>query len=209
MTKLLLELKDETIVAGFKATQSTQYFKALMARHQNRLYNTAFRILGCPDESEEVVQETFIKALQNISKFRSNASLSAWLYTIAHNLCIDMLRLRQKNRRYRYQSFDPLSILRSKDPFKRSHHAVTQLPDNLPGPAERAELNELVNMVAHSLTCISIKQRAVVVLHDIEGFSYQDIAAITGTNIGTVRSRLHYGRNRLKKILRTRLPAHH
>jgi RNA polymerase sigma-70 factor, ECF subfamily len=201
MTKLILELKDETIVAAFKATKSAQHFKALVARHKNRLYSTAHRILGCPDEAEEIVQETFIKALQNIDKFESNASLSAWLYAITHNLCVDALRLKHKQGEFRHTSFDPQSVLRNHDLLRRRRHIVNQLADRVPGPAEQAELTEQMKMVVNSLTSISDKQRIVVILHDIEGLSYEDIAHFVGASIGTVRSRLHYGRNKLKKIL--------
>lgn len=198
MIQPLKELSDEALLANFKATKDNHYFQSLVACYQNRLYNTAFRIVGNVWEAEEIVQETFIRALRNINNFRTNASFSAWLYTITHNLCVDILRLRRRKKLSLNKSFDPQSLTVHEDIAIYNKHVVTQAADRLPGPAEQLELAERREVVAHSLDYLSEQQRAVVVLRDIEGFSYQEIATITGVNIGTVRSRLHYGRGKLK-----------
>jgi len=207
MTKSLLDLKDETIVAAFKTTRSAQYFRALVTRHEKRLRSTAFRILGSADEAEEIVQETFIRALQNIHKFKTSGSLSAWLYAITHNLCVDALRLKYKNGEFQSTSIDSLPTQQNHDQSRRNRYVFNQIVDRLPDPSEQAELKEQMKMIANSLSRISEKQRIVVVLHDVKGFSYEDIALLIGTSVGTVRSRLHYGRIKLRKILRPYLSS--
>jgi RNA polymerase sigma-70 factor (ECF subfamily) len=97
--------------------------------------------------------------------------------------------------------FDPQSVLRYHDQLRRHRHIANQVADRFPDPAQQAELTEKMKMIVHCLTYISNKQRTVVIMHDIEGMSYEDISLLLGASIGTVRSRLHYGRNNLKKLL--------
>jgi RNA polymerase sigma-70 factor (ECF subfamily) len=165
------------------------------------MYNAAFRILGNTQEAEEVVQDTFIKVLQNLDKFRNQASFAAWMFRIAHNLCIDTVRSRQRKGRLQAMSFDPQSTQDQDDAIEVQLGVVSQIADPEPGPAQRVDRNEQQEIIAASLGQLPESQRAVIVLHDIEGFSYQEIADIVGTNVGTVRSRLHYGRLKLREML--------
>jgi RNA polymerase sigma-70 factor, ECF subfamily len=194
-----LDLTDEALVNSFRATKEARYFKTLVGRYQNRIYNAAFRILGNSHESEEVVQDTFIRVLQNIQSFRNQSTFAAWMFRISHNLCIDMVRT---NRRKGMQvmSFDPHSH-NGDSPHEATLNVVTQIADPVPGPSQQVDSKEQQQAVVDSLNQLPEPQRIVLVLHDMEGFSYQEIADIVGANIGTVRSRLHYGRIKLRELL--------
>jgi RNA polymerase sigma-70 factor (ECF subfamily) len=176
-------------------------FQSLVRRYQGRIFTASFRILSNAEEAEEVVQDTFLKVHHNISKFRQQASFAAWVFKIAHNLCMDILRNRQRKKGFRLLSFDPQSSAEQHEDPVEAYNIISQLADPNADPSQMLELREQGAIVADSLKQLTDNQRTVVVLHDIEGFSYQEIADIVGTSIGTVRSRLHYGRSKLKELL--------
>ncbi|HNB25302.1 MAG TPA: sigma-70 family RNA polymerase sigma factor, partial [Candidatus Melainabacteria bacterium] len=91
-----MDLSDEAIVEEFRQTGDSIKFKSLVRRYQNRIYSAALRILGNPDEAEEVTQDTFLKVHQGISGFRKEASFASWIFRIAHNLCVDVVRTKQR-----------------------------------------------------------------------------------------------------------------
>ncbi len=193
-----MDLNDEALIEKFLTTHEITFFKSLVRRHQNRVYSAAFRILGNVEEAEEVVQDTFVRVHQNLDKFRHQSSFSSWLFRICHNLCMDLMRLKQRRN-------DVLVMLplesQSRDQSDIPLSKLNQLPDEMPGPAQLLESIEQGQVVAESLQKLPQNQRVVLVLHDIEGFSYQEIADIVGERIGTVRSRLHYGRQKLRELL--------
>jgi len=196
-----VELTDVDIIDNFRATGQARYFQSLVSRYQHRIYNAAFRMIGDTQEAEEVVQETFIKVLQNLEKFRNQATFAAWMFRIAHNICIDILRSRQRKGGLQMMSFDPQSTQEQIDQAYLQLSQVSQVADLEPGPAQKIEHIEQQEMIASSLGQLPESQRIVLVLHDIEGFSYQEIAEIVGDNVGTIRSRLHYGRLKMKELL--------
>lgn len=196
-----MDLSDEALINQFRTTREARHFQSLVDRYQNRLYNAAFRILSNTQESEEVVQETFIRVLQNLEKLKNQASFAAWIFKVTHNLCIDVIRAKQRRGKLPAMIFDPQSTQDQDDQSQVNFGVVSQIADSEPGPAERVDDAERHEMIAASLGRLPESQRAVIVLHDIEGFSYEEVAEIVGANVGTVRSRLHYGRQKLKELL--------
>lgn len=196
-----MDLSDEALINKFRATREGRYFQFLVDRYQNRLYNAAFRILSNSQESEEVVQETFIRVLKNLEKFRNQASFAAWVFKVAHNLCIDIIRAKQRRGKLPEMVFDPQSTTDQNDQTEVNLGVVSQIADSEPGPEQQVDEQEKEEIIATSLGRLSESQRTVIVLHDIEGFSYEEIAEIVGASVGTVRSRLHYGRLKLKEML--------
>lgn len=194
-----MDLTDEAIVANFRQTKDPAYFTTLVRRYEHRIYNAAFRILGDAEEAHEVVQDTCIKLHQNLNTFKLHSSFAAWLFRIAHNTCLDKLRARQRRRLFSFLSFDPQSS--SEESIEEASAVVRQAADPGLNPADKLDLSEQGSMVAQSLKQLPENQRTVVVLHDIEGLSYQEIAEIVGASMGTVRSRLHYGRLKLRELL--------
>ena len=125
---------------------------------------------------------------------------AAWLFRISHNVAIDRLRAKKRKRGFQLFSFNPMSTLGS-DGDDAKGGAIQQLADERPDPGQQIDLTEQSKVIQDSLKKLPESQRAVLILHDIEGFSYQEIADIVGANLGTVRSRLHYGRIKLKDLL--------
>jgi len=203
-----MDLTDEALIENFRRTGDMTKFKSLVRRYQNRIYSAAVRILGNTEEAEEVVQDTFVKVHENIDKFRNQASFSAWVFRIAHNQCVNTLRNKRKKRGFALLSFDPQSTPLDSDDLSDSSPVVSQLADPGPTPEEESDLSEQEQMIASSLRQLPETQREVLVLHDIEGFSYQEISNIVGASIGTVRSRLHYGRLKLRELLEPYFSSH-
>lgn len=195
-----LDLNDEAIVDKFRQTRDKSLFKSLVRRYQSRIYSAAYRMLGNREEAEEVVQDTFIKMHQSMDKFRHQSSFAAWLFRISHNLSIDRLRAKKRKKGIQLLSFNPLSILSSEGDLDKNG-SIQQLADESPWPDQQIDLTEQSEFIQASLDKLPETQRAVLILHDIEGFSYLEVAEIIGTSIGTVRSRLHYGRIKLKELL--------
>jgi RNA polymerase sigma-70 factor, ECF subfamily len=197
-----VDLSDEALIESFRNTKDSSHFKSLVRRYQNRIYSAAYRILGNTEEAEEVVQETYIKVHHNLAKFRQESSFGSWIFKIAHNICIDILRSRRRNLGgVQLLSFDPQSSFESDESTETSSSVVSQVADEAPCPSTMLDMNEQSEIIEASLKELPENQRTVVVLHDIEGFSYQEISDIVGANLGTVRSRLHYGRLRLRQLL--------
>ncbi len=194
---------DEALLDKFRQTKDPAHFKSLVRRFQNRIYNSAYRILGNAEEAEEVVQETCIRVYQGIDKFKKTTSLSfaAWVFRIAHNSCLDSIRIRQRKRTAQPIAFDPQAEAVESDNGSGSALVVTQVADPSPGPQEMLDKQEQGKLVAQKLNLLPDSQRIVLVLHDVEGFSYQEVADIVGEPLGTVRSRIHYGRLKLRELL--------
>jgi len=197
---------DEDIIQKFRANGDLSLFKVLVQRHQARVYATAYRVLGNSDEAEEVVQDTFIKVHQNLDKFKASASFSSWLFRIAHNVSMDVLRSKQRRRESNLVAFDPQAA--PEDDLRTNPGGpVSQLADYRPDPSQMLDIKEQSQVIQDCLNNLPEPQKLVLVMHDLEGLSYQDIADISHTNIGTVRSRLHYGRLKLKELLAPYFPS--
>jgi len=191
---------DEALLNKFRQSKDPNVFRALLRRYQNRIYHVAFRLLGNAEEAEEVVQESCIKIHQGIGGVNKAASFGAWVFKIAHNSCYDRIRNRTRRGRYRTVALD-LSTTLDEAAEESSAYVVTQAQDPGPGPEETLAGREQGEVIAEKLNELPDTQKVVVILHDVEGFSYQEIADIVGTNVGTVRSRLHYGRTKLRELL--------
>lgn len=196
-----MDLTDEALIESFRRTKDQSHFRSLVQRYQNRIYNAALRILGSTEEAEEVVQETLVKVHENLRKFQRHSSFASWVFRIAHNICVDLLRTRQRRKALFLLPFDPQSAVDQEESPEAAYQVVSQVADRGPSPAQMLDQKEQAGMIERSLKELPDSQRTVVVLHDIEGFSYQEIADIVGANLGTVRSRLHYGRLKLRQLL--------
>jgi RNA polymerase sigma-70 factor (ECF subfamily) len=203
-----MDLSDEALLENYRRTKDMTQFKSLVRRYQTRIYSVAVRILGNTEEAEEVMQDTFVKVHQNLDKFKHEASFSAWVFKIAHNLCVDLLRNKKRVHPFPVLSFDPQSTAADEETGEARSYVVSQLADEAPGPEQKADSDEQERVIAASLGQLPENQREVLVLHDIEGFSYQEIAEIVGASIGTVRSRLHYGRLKLRELLEPYFSSH-
>lgn len=196
-----LSADDEALLKIFRQSKDPLIFKALLRRYQNRIYNVAFRLLGNADEAEEVVQEACIKIHQGILGVAKAASFGAWVFRIAHNSCYDKLRSRTRKGRQNIVALDLSTVAHEGSEETSVSRVITQAEDPSPGPEALLAGKEEGSVISEKLNMLPDNQKVVVILHDIEGFSYQEIAEIVGSNVGTIRSRLHYGRTRLRELL--------
>ncbi len=196
-----MDLSDEALIKKYRVDGDMTVFSTLVKRYQNRVFVIAYRLLNNSEEAEEVVQDTFVKVHQNFDKFRTENIFASWIFRIAHNLCMDILRQRQRKRSTLVVSFDPQSTVAEEEGDRFVNQPLSQVADEQPNPSQSLDMSEQTNMVERSLNELPEAQKIVLVLHDLQGFSYSEIAEIVGANIGTVRSRLHYGRIKLKELL--------
>jgi RNA polymerase sigma-70 factor (ECF subfamily) len=166
----------------------------LIIKYQDRLYNTILKICGNPDDAAELTQETFVKVLENIGSFRGESSFYTWLFRVGVNLALNFCGRRL---RLGMRSLDASS-------GQQESSLASSLPDTREiDPAKVAQNQELVGHVLAALEKLDDNQRAIVVLRDIEGQNYEQIAHILQIEIGTVKSRLSRARTALRELLQT------
>ena len=155
------------------------------------LLSVATRLTRRKSDSEDLVQDTFVKAFRSIKSFKGGSSFYTWLYRIAVNKTINFLK--QRNRRT-HMSLNDLDFNAENDP-----DLVALVSDKT--PRREAALTELQDKLNAAMMKLSEPHRLAVVLHDVQGLSHEEIAQIMGCNIGTVRSRLFYARQQLQAHL--------
>lgn len=163
-------------------------FEELVTAYQHRVFGVALRMLGSRAEAEEAAQEVFVRVHRGLPGFRGDAKMSTWLYAITSRVCLT--RLGSRDRRIEHDSEDVLA----------------RLPSAQPDPAARLERRELEAALHRAIDELSKDRRIVVVLRDIEGLSYEEIADALELELGTVRSRLHRARGELRDKLEKFLP---
>jgi RNA polymerase sigma factor (sigma-70 family) len=161
----------------------------IVRMHSTRVYRLAYRLTGNPHDAEDLTQEVFVRVFRSLSSY-TPGTFEGWLHRITTNLFLDWARRRQRIR------FEGLA-----------DEMVHRLPGSEPSPAEAFDDSHLDDDVQAALKALPPEYRAAVVLCDIEGFSYEEIAATLGVKLGTVRSRIHRGRAQLRAALEHRRPA--
>ena len=163
-------------------------FEELVIAYQHRIFGVAIRMLGNAAEAQDVAQEVFLRVHRSIEGFRGESKLSTWLYTITSRLCLT--RLGAGERRLR----------------RDGEEWLQRLPDARADPAKDVERSELEEALHRAIAELAEDRRIVVVLRDIEGLSYEEIATALDLELGTVRSRLHRARQDLKDKLERFFP---
>jgi RNA polymerase sigma-70 factor, ECF subfamily len=168
-------------------------FNEIVSRYKNRVHNYVCRMVGPGVDAEDLTQETFVRAYTSIHSFQSRASLNTWLYRIATNLCIDFVRKRNR--------IKALTISLQMDEGDEESDVERELPDERFDPQYRFLNKELGAQLQVALGSLPDKLRTVVLLHDIEGLPYEEIAQIVDCPLGTVKSRLFNARASLREKL--------
>jgi len=161
----------------------------VVREHADRVYRLAYRLTGNPHDAEDLTQETFIRVFRSLADYKPG-TFEGWLHRITTNLFLDQVRRKQRIR------FDALS-----------DESAARLPSRGPGPEQRYHDAHFDDDVQRALDALSPDFRAAVVLCDIEGLSYEEVAATLGIKLGTVRSRIHRGRAQLRESLAHRAPV--
>jgi RNA polymerase sigma factor (sigma-70 family) len=180
-------MDEEALIASARKGDA-RAFNQLVLLYQSMAYNVAYRILGQPDAAADATQDAFISAFKAMRKFRGG-SFKAWILRIVTNACYDQLRVKQRRPT---ESMDDL-------PVEQDH--IRYMHDPAERPEEYVERQELNQAIQQGIETLPPEQRIIVVLSDVQGLSYKEIADVTGVTLGTVKSRLSRGRAKLRDQL--------
>jgi RNA polymerase sigma-70 factor, ECF subfamily len=171
-------------------------FNCLVERYQEAAYGLAFRLLGSAESAADVTQDAFISAFRAMSAFRGSA-FRPWLLRIVSNGCYDVFRQRGRHPSISLDAM--LSPIEDGEPI----HALSVVPTEQQWDPERVALTgELIELIRAALLELAPEQRLAIVLSDVQGLSYEEVAEVMQTSLGTVKSRISRGRARLRDLLR-------
>jgi RNA polymerase sigma-70 factor, ECF subfamily len=187
----LLAQDDAALVAAFTAGEM-RAFDVLVDRYQTRLLNFIARTIGDRDRGEDLVQEVFIRVHRHLHRFDPTKKFSTWVYTIASNLAKNELRNRSRN---------PLVLFQSLRQSWDEEERPLQFEDRNSRPDDMYRRRYLREVVEEAITRLPEHHRQVFVLRELEGKPYDEIAQITGCNLGTVKSRLNRARASFAEII--------
>ena len=163
-------------------------FAQLVHLYEKRVYALTLRMCKNPADAEEAAQEAFLAAWQGLAFFRGESSFSTWLYRLASNACVDLLR-----REGRRQS--------AAGPSLNDEEVQLEVPDTAPSPQERAEQAELREQIEAGLQALTPDHRQVLILREMHQLSYDEISQVLDVDVGTVKSRINRGRKQLRNFL--------
>jgi RNA polymerase sigma-70 factor (ECF subfamily) len=183
---------DPAVTATFSSDAEQAWtpptWEEIVSMHSGRVYRLAYRLTGNQHDAEDLTQEVFVRVFRSLSTY-TPGTFEGWLHRITTNLFLDMVRRKQRIR------FDALG-----------DDAAERLASREPSPQQAFHDTHFDADVQQALDTLAPEFRAAVVLCDIEGLSYEEIAATLGVKLGTVRSRIHRGRSHLRKALKHRSP---
>lgn len=186
------ELSDKELVARAVARDKNAY-RVLVERYQKKAFGLALEITGTREDAEDVVQEAFVKAYLSIASFKGQSTFYTWLYRIVYNMAIDVKRKRKR------RGGDPLEYDEtiSSENVQEAGTGGTRFAD----PDQAATAREDLKLVQQVLAGLSEEHRTVIMLREVDGLAYDEIAKVLGISKGTVMSRLFYARKGLQKGL--------
>ncbi len=184
------EIKTDILIERCKRG-SVEAFGELVELYQNKVYTICIHLTGNPEDAKDLSQETFIRLYRALPGFRGQSAFSTWLYRIINNLWFNELRKRKKN--------NTISI---DAPIQTENGEIQRIPaDETQNPESLFEASEDRELIRQALETLNQEQRTVLVLREMHGYSYEEIARGLGWSLGTVRSRLNRARNHLKEQL--------
>lgn len=187
--KKLSDFTDEELILEFQQNNTIKAYELLVQKYKNPLINYVYRFLGDYEACVDIVQETMIKVYRNKDSYKSIAKFSTWIYTIAGNLART-----EYQRRKRRNIFSINSMKEDDETF--------DIPDESMRPDVITDSGIKDEIIQKALLKVSDAYREMVILRDIQELSYEEIAEVTGTAVGTVKSRINRGRAQLQKMLK-------
>jgi len=195
-----VELDDDTLVQSCR-DGNEEAFCCLVQRYQKKLFSAAYGMLHNTEDALDIVQEAFLKAHRYLGNFQGNSSFYTWMYRIVINLCIDFIRREGKHQTLDYND----TFQHNLDNASEDHGSISALPPE--DPVRALNNKELGEQIWTAIRCLSENHRAVILLREIEGMSYEDIAQTLQCSKGTVMSRLHHARAHMRRLLEGYLQA--
>jgi RNA polymerase sigma-70 factor, ECF subfamily len=172
----------------------TEAFDELVTRYRTRVFSMIYNMVHNEQDAWDLAQDSFLKAWKSIKRFRGRSSFYTWIYRIVMNVTIDWLR--KKHVKGVDAEFDDATQLREVDPASKT------VPQTEALPYEIMERDEIRTRIGKAIAQLSPEQRAVILMKEIEGMQYHEIAEALGCSIGTVMSRLFYARKKLQTLLK-------
>jgi RNA polymerase sigma-70 factor (ECF subfamily) len=172
----------------------TEAFDELVTRYRTRIFSMIYNMVHSEQDAWDLAQDSFLKAWKSIKRFRGRSSFYTWIYRIVMNVTIDWLR--KKHVKGGDTEFDDATQLREIDPASKT------VPKTEALPYEMMERDEIRTRIDKAIAQLSPEQRAVILMKEIEGMQYHEIAEALGCSIGTVMSRLFYARKKLQTLLK-------
>ena len=163
-------------------------FEELVKLYEKRVYALTLRMCKNPEDAAEAAQEAFLSAWQGLPFFRGDASFSIWLYRLASNACVDLLRRESRHRNAAGPSLD-------------DEEAAVDAADDAPLPQEALERKELKEQIEEGLRSLTPDHRQVLILREMHQLSYDEIAGVLELDVGTVKSRINRARKQLRTFL--------
>ena len=170
-------------------------FRELVERYQRKVLSVALGMVHNQEDALEITQETFIKAYENLNKFKGESSFYTWLYRIVVNRAIDF---RRRERRHPTVALED----RAGTGNAGEGYEDTLKEERLPDPDREAQAHEIGDRVSEAINELTPDHKAVILLREVEGLSYEEISRVMQCSKGTVMSRLHYARKKLQKKLK-------
>ncbi|MDT8341730.1 MAG: sigma-70 family RNA polymerase sigma factor [Longimicrobiales bacterium] len=189
--RVLKDLTDSQVVQAFLDGEQ-RAFGELVRRYDARLVNFVYRTVGDRERAQDLVQETFVRVYRHLHRFDQSKKFSTWIYTIASNLAKNELRNRSRN---------PLVLFQTLKQNWDADHRPLEWEDTQYKPDDLFRKRFLRGQVEEAVAQLPEHHRVVFVLREIEGKTYEEIAEITGCNLGTVKSRLNRARNNFAQII--------
>ncbi|HAZ62173.1 MAG TPA: RNA polymerase subunit sigma-24 [Armatimonadetes bacterium] len=182
---------DEVLVARVRLGDQSA-FDMLIERFQTKVYNLAFRQLENAEDAADLTQEAFMRIYRGLDSFQGGSTLSTWIYRVVHNLCLDEIKKRRRR---------PQIVRDPSDPDEGGDSLVERLGDGGETPEEGVLADERRLAVHAAVARLRRHHREVIQLYDLDGYSYNEVAEILDTNVGTIKSRLNRARIALVKEL--------
>jgi RNA polymerase sigma factor (sigma-70 family) len=183
------DLKEKLLIQKAKKGDEKS-FESLILGCQNKAYNIALRYLKNEEDALDALQESFIKIFRHLNSFKEDSRFDTWVYRIVVNTCNDMLR---KNSNQKITD----SIFKAED----DKETIIEIPDSTSSPEEVYDKKEKSVYILNCLEKLNRDQKEIIVLRDVQGFSYEEISAILECSVGTVKSRINRSRLKLREIL--------
>jgi RNA polymerase sigma-70 factor (ECF subfamily) len=199
-----LSALDDNVLVQMTLKGDKEAYRALVERYQGRLFSTALDIVKTREDAEDVVQETFVKAFLSLGQFKGQSSFYTWLYRICFNMSIDIRRKAGRRGGTHLEYKEHLGVNRAavEDGARDGGGTGTaHQPQRVEGPLDALARKELGRKIQEVLGELSEEHRAVIMLREIDGLDYDEIAQAIGVPKGTVMSRLFYARKALQKAL--------